>query len=385
VSVIGAAVNEGDVMTALFAPPAPVPEPPEAPAPAFRGFRSPSYTMVPDELFDELLPDLSGAELKVLLFVVRRTFGFKRDCDRISLSQMLHGITTREGRVLHRGVGLSKPTLLGALRSLHVKGVLRSERQRSPEKGDEPTVYALRFADRPGQANAISIGHHDERPGSITPSHLLVKNVDQGGGQEPAPGGWTSRLTTQQTDPQQTQEQHHSPPPSPTSTRQKDPLAPTVPAGQEQPGAVDDDDVLVLLVSQGVTRRIAQELVRTHAEELIRQQVAWQPYRPQAKSPAGALVQAIRDAWPPPSTWGTSTQDHGVTTDRQTEEEAARREAEEARRREWEQKPPEERIAGRLQFWLLGQRRKGREPTTEDVDAKRAELLAEVAGADGVS
>ena len=43
----------------------------------FRGFRSPSYTQVPDELFDELLVELSGGELKVLLYIIRRTFGFK--------------------------------------------------------------------------------------------------------------------------------------------------------------------------------------------------------------------------------------------------------------------------------------------------------------------
>src|SRR5215204_7591319 len=97
--------------------------PEEKPVKPFRGYAGPNYTPVPDELFDELLPDLSGAELKVLLFVVRRTFGFKRDAAALSLAQMLHGITTREGRVLHRGVGLSKPTLLGALRSLQAKGV----------------------------------------------------------------------------------------------------------------------------------------------------------------------------------------------------------------------------------------------------------------------
>jgi hypothetical protein len=30
--------------------------------------------MVPDQLFDELLVELSGAELKVLLYIIRRTF-----------------------------------------------------------------------------------------------------------------------------------------------------------------------------------------------------------------------------------------------------------------------------------------------------------------------
>ena len=36
-------------------------------------------------LFDELLPYLSEAELKVLLYIVRRTFGFKKEADAISV------------------------------------------------------------------------------------------------------------------------------------------------------------------------------------------------------------------------------------------------------------------------------------------------------------
>jgi hypothetical protein len=127
-----------------------------------------------------------------------------------------------------------------------------------------------------------------------------------------------------------------------------------------------------------VTRRIAQELVQTHSAEMIRQQVAWQAHRPQAKSPAGALVQAIRDAWPAPPAW-REAQAHAATGARQAEEEAQQRAAEEARRREWAAKPPEERIAGRLQFWLLGQRAKRQEPTPAEIAAKRAELLAALA------
>ena len=74
----------------------------------FQGFRSPRYTQVPDEVFDEFMPHLSGAELKVLLYIIRRTFGFKKESDNISLQQLLHGITTAEGTVLDRGTGLSK-------------------------------------------------------------------------------------------------------------------------------------------------------------------------------------------------------------------------------------------------------------------------------------
>ena len=110
---------------------------------SFQGFQSPNYTNVPDELFDQLMVDLTGAELKVLLYIIRRTFGFKRDSDNISLSQMLNGLQTRDGRTLDRGVGLSKKTLLQALNSLEEQQVILTERRQSPEKGNEPTTYRL--------------------------------------------------------------------------------------------------------------------------------------------------------------------------------------------------------------------------------------------------
>jgi hypothetical protein len=134
------------------------------------------------------------------------------------------------------------------------------------------------------------------------------------------------------------------------------------------------------LTSRGITRRIAKGLITSYPAAAIRQQVAWQAYRPAARSPAGALVQAIRDAWPPPQAW-VDAQEHAAAVARQQEEEARRREEEEARRREWERKLPEERIAGRLEFWLLGQRRKGREPTEGELAVKREALLAELAAA----
>jgi hypothetical protein len=90
------------------------------------------------------------------------------------------------------------------------------------------------------------------------------------------------------------------------------------------------------------------------------------------------LVQAIRDAWPPPPAW-TEAQARAAAVAQREAEEAQRREEEEARRREWAAKPPEERIAGRLQFWLLQQRAKRREPTAGEIAGRRAELLAELA------
>lgn len=112
----------------------------------FIGFASPRYTQVPDELFDDLLPDLTGAELKVLMYVIRRTFGFKRDSDHISLSQMVQGITRKDGSVLDRGTGLTKESVIKAARTLVDKGILVRTRVTSVDKGFESTEYSLKIA-----------------------------------------------------------------------------------------------------------------------------------------------------------------------------------------------------------------------------------------------
>jgi len=95
-------------------------------------------------------------------------------------------------------------------------------------------------------------------------------------------------------------------------------------------------------------------------------------------------VRAIREAWAPPAAW-TAAQTRAAALARQQEEEAARRVEEAARCRAWAAKPPEERIAGRLQFWVLGRRAKRHEPTAAEIAARKAELLAELAAAGGVS
>ena len=111
--------------------------------PRFRGFSRPNYTPVPDELFDEILPDLSGAELKVLLYIIRRTFGFKKEADTISLSQICNGIQTKDGRPLDRGTGLNRDTVAKVVRNLEDGGYIVRELRQSSERGNEPTVYRL--------------------------------------------------------------------------------------------------------------------------------------------------------------------------------------------------------------------------------------------------
>jgi len=63
----------------------------------------PNSTQVPDVILDFWLSELSGAELKVVLYVARRTYGFGKERDNISLTQIGSGIRKRDGSVLgHR-------------------------------------------------------------------------------------------------------------------------------------------------------------------------------------------------------------------------------------------------------------------------------------------
>ncbi len=120
-------------------------------------FARPTTTATPDEIFEEWVHVLRHAELLALLYVVRRTLGFKKIEDGISYSQFLHGITTREGKVLDRGCGIkSRGTLAAALRRLEELGLIRSHKTQDARGDRATTRYSLWFTgdedhDRPSR------------------------------------------------------------------------------------------------------------------------------------------------------------------------------------------------------------------------------------------
>jgi len=115
-------------------------------------FKRPTTTPTPDEIFDEWVHKLKHAELLALLYIVRRTFGFRdrygeiKDGDTISLRQFHEGIVTRAGKRLDHGCGVrSKTSLTAALKHLEELGLIRVRRSESAEKGNETTWFALAF------------------------------------------------------------------------------------------------------------------------------------------------------------------------------------------------------------------------------------------------
>ncbi|PIZ00162.1 hypothetical protein COY62_04145 [bacterium (Candidatus Howlettbacteria) CG_4_10_14_0_8_um_filter_40_9] len=65
--------------------------------------------------------ELVGSEQKVLDCILRHTWGFNKSSDRISLTQLEHGVNK-----VHNGVGLSRKQIIRALRSLEQKGFITS-------------------------------------------------------------------------------------------------------------------------------------------------------------------------------------------------------------------------------------------------------------------
>ena len=108
--------------------------------------KRPTTTPLPDEIYDVWAPQLGEAELKVLLYIVRRTLGFRKSADAISLNQFLKGIVTREGRVLDHGCGVkSRANIVRALKGLEAKGLIGAVRVRTALGDSDVTIYALHW------------------------------------------------------------------------------------------------------------------------------------------------------------------------------------------------------------------------------------------------
>ena len=116
---------------------------------------------------------------------MRRTYGFKKGADQVRLSQITDGITTREGRVLDGGAGVSKGGAIRAIARLEARGILLVQRNRSGVRGNEPTTYPLRKAGTPlyTENTRLVQGVHQEgasdTPALVYPLHPQETDVQE--------------------------------------------------------------------------------------------------------------------------------------------------------------------------------------------------------------
>lgn len=89
----------------------------------------PNFTQMPNILFDEWLPKLRHAELLVLLAIYRKTFGYHKSKDQISLSQLM------------KLTGLAKQHIVSAATKLEHKKLVK--KIVSGKNGNQQTIYEI--------------------------------------------------------------------------------------------------------------------------------------------------------------------------------------------------------------------------------------------------
>jgi phage replication O-like protein O len=267
----------------------------------FPGFQFPTTTPVPDEVFDVLMPQLSGAELKVLLYICRRTFGFKKDSDTISLHQIAQGIKTRDGRVLDGGTGLCKRHVQRALKVLEKKNIIQVTRKVDETGLNEVNTYSLNMRET-GRGVGTKSPHPRDK---ITP-----------GVGTPESGGVGTPMSTT------------------TNSNQETVL-------QETDSVVG---VAQNLENFGIIKSVASRLIQHYPAEYIREKLAMAQGLVAAGSclvsqnPAGWLRRAIEEDYSPPRTYHRSRHKTREAKDRKTVQAAARATSDIAR----EQRMPKE-------------------------------------------
>lgn len=239
----------------------------------------PNSTQIPDVILDQWMAELSGAEFKVLLYVARRTYGFGKESDNISLTQLASGIRRKDGTSLDRGTGLSRSGVKAACNGLIEKGLLIRSGNTSPG-GREPeeSTYRLNlFASLPQEAEEV--GQKRAHPGRLMAYPEVGQNSAQIGQKNAGGRPENNPEVGQKLAPQETEQE----------TEQE-----TAPG---QPAA--DADLFEALVGKGVFPEVAARLA---AEKPARSRecLTWLPYAKPRTTPGRWLANAIEHDFGPP-------------------------------------------------------------------------------------
>lgn len=111
--------------------------------------QAPNFTMIPNIIFDYWLARLSPAECKVLFVICRKTFGWHKDNDVISLSQ------------IENQTGLSRQGVIKSMKILIEHELIKKTLMKNTDGGNAPNLYCV---------NVNSVDNIDVN--SVDPSEL---------------------------------------------------------------------------------------------------------------------------------------------------------------------------------------------------------------------
>lgn len=128
--------------------------------------KRPRFTAVPNEFIDLHLPELSSAEVKVALVIMRLTYGWNRDLGTVSLSR------------LSELTGLAKSTCCEAGKSLVEKGLIKIQSNSSDDGGCSANTYEMDFEETVAPVqNSYNPVLSTERPPFAPPNGIRNKEI----------------------------------------------------------------------------------------------------------------------------------------------------------------------------------------------------------------
>jgi len=151
----------------------------------FQGFTIPkqNYFKVPNEWINITAEITSLAEMKVVQYVLRHTWGFHEygQVKRISLDEFEHGRKTKDGTRMDKGVGMSRSSIIDGIRRAVEHDLLVVETDDS-DKGRVKKSYGLRMESPPknliaGGSESILGGKESIPPGYSNPTPIVERHL----------------------------------------------------------------------------------------------------------------------------------------------------------------------------------------------------------------
>lgn len=227
--------------------------------PEFAGFfeGEGNRTDIPNQFFDDLIPNEPLSVIKVVGSVIRHSIGFQakhgRRRQQVALSYQQIENYARFG---------SRSDLAKAIRtSMEKNYIVRVEDGRFSPAATERrrATYALCWSD-------YLISQKNKPAVYQSENHTSIGQISE-------PADQSEKRTSIKTKPE-------------NETSNKQPAA--------------NNELSKTLIGIGFSERTARKLIREHSIDAIKQQIAWLPARAPARSPAGLLRRAIEQKWNAP-------------------------------------------------------------------------------------
>lgn len=229
----------------------------------------PNSTQIPDIILDHWMCNLSGAELKVVLYIARRTFGFGKESDNVSLNQIANGIKKRDGIMLDCGTGLSISSVARALKSLEEQNILIRKTNINEKNEHDENTYSLNL-----NWSSEVLPNSENLPPKSTVGYSQNRSTRT----PKIEGRVLPNSETQETVQETVQE-----------TAATAPIAAAVFSESHK-----------LLREMGLDDAAAKELSTNYSEERIKRQCLWFKLRVADRNPLGALRSSIVEDWGDP-------------------------------------------------------------------------------------